>query len=316
MFPPILLASVPLKTMPMFGQNYVDLREWAEQRDLRVFWNKKEQTIDLTNRWTSLSFAVDSRKAVVNGVIAWLSHPIAPHQSSVYITQADLATLLEPILSPVKVKNKKVLTVALAAGHGGKDPGNLAGSHQEKHYTLLLATEVEKALTQAGFKVVQVRDKDEYIPPEEQPIVARKKGADLLLCLHYNSATSDPNSVRGVEIYCLTPRGAASTNGGEVSFRAEDGNRSDAQNVLLAYLLQKSVVNSLDLPDRGLRRARFAMLRYAQMPAILFEAGFMSNSSDLKLIANPSRRREMARAIADGVLTYKRTVERSAPKKK
>ena len=87
------------------------------------------------------------------------------------------------------------------------------------------------------------------------------------------------------------------------------GDRCDDWNVLLAYQLQKSLVNDLPANDRGLRRARFAVLRTAEMPAVLIEGGFLSDPVEQKKIADPKYRDEMAAAIVRGVLAYRHAVE-------
>ncbi len=86
------------------------------------------------------------------------------------------------------------------------------------------------------------------------------------------------------------------------------GNRLDARNVLLAYELQTSLVKSLGVEDRGLRRARFAVLRPGNMPAVLIEGGFLSDSAERQNIIAPKYRSLMAEAIVRGVLAYKRAV--------
>jgi N-acetylmuramoyl-L-alanine amidase len=80
--------------------------------------------------------------------------------------------------------------------------------------------------------------------------------------------------------------------------------------MLLAWQIQKALVHNLPVEDRGVRRARFAVLRNAPVPAVLIEAGFMSNPQESKRIFDPQYRRRMARAIADGILAYNRLVER------
>jgi len=91
---------------------------------------------------------------------------------------------------------------------------------------------------------------------------------------------------------------------------AYPGNRFDSKNVLLAYQIQKAITEKTGAEDRGVRRARFAVLRGATMPAVLVEAGFMTNPSDAKRIYDPVQRRQVAQAIVDGVLAYQRLVER------
>jgi N-acetylmuramoyl-L-alanine amidase len=75
---------------------------------------------------------------------------------------------------------------------------------------------------------------------------------------------------------------------------------------VLAYQLQRSLVAALDAEDRGLRRARFAVLRTATMPAVLIEGGFLSDPAERKKIADQKYRSRLARAILQGVLDYRR----------
>jgi N-acetylmuramoyl-L-alanine amidase len=136
--------------------------------------------------------------------------------------------------------------------------------------------------------------------------------ADLFVSLHYNSSNGDRQGVRGVEVYCLTPAEAHSTNtrGEDSSTHALPGNAFNAHNLLLAYRIQAALVRSLDCEDRGVGRARFAVLRNPGMPAVLVEAGFMSDPREAAEILDESRRETTAQAIVDGVLAYKRFVER------
>ena len=77
----------------------------------------------------------------------------------------------------------------------------------------------------------------------------------------------------------------------------------------MAYQVQKALTGQLVVEDRGVRRARFVVLKEVPMPAILVEAAFMSHPAEGKRIFDPAYRRKMARAIADGILAYKRAVE-------
>jgi N-acetylmuramoyl-L-alanine amidase len=287
---------------------HVDLRRWAQTHKFEYVQKKEE--ILLTNRWARLAFATDSRRAEINGVAVYLSYNLLVKNGSVQIAERDLESSIEPILKPVKNRKKPTKVIAISAGHGGKDPGNIAGTHFEKTYTLLLAKELEEVLKQAGFKVVQIRRDDHFVPIEDQPRLAQAKGADTFICLHYNASEVEPASVKGLEVYCLTPAGAISTNGGELTNKSYPGNTWDRHNILLAYEVQKSLVNNFGMTDRGVRHARFVVLKDIQMPAILIEGGFMSNPEDARKIFDARHRSEMAQAIVDGLLAYKRTVQR------
>jgi N-acetylmuramoyl-L-alanine amidase len=280
---------------------------------MTVRWDRTSGEVVLSNRWSSLGFTVDSRRAEIKGVKAWLSVPITPYNQGVYVATVDVATLLNPLLNPARNKpGQEVRTIALDAGHGGKDPGFQVGSEQEKKHTLLLARQLRTYLQDAGFKVVMTRLTDDYIDRPERPALARRRQADLFVSLHFNASEAGKNGTKGVEVYCTTPAGAQSTNvrGEDAPAHAVPANAFDAKNLLLAYQLQAALVRSLDAEDRGVKRARFVVLRDAVMPAVLIEGGFMTDPEEARNIFNPAYRQEMARAIVDGIMAYKRLVER------
>jgi N-acetylmuramoyl-L-alanine amidase len=112
----------------------------------------------------------------------------------------------------------------------------------------------------------------------------------------------------------MTPAGAPSTNahGERDNEEWSVGNRSNDKSMFLAYQMQKSLTRNLGVEDRGVHRARFAVLREAVMPAILIEGGFMSNPAEGRKIFDPAYRREMAKAVAAGIIAYKKAVEQPA----
>ena len=310
------VASGPvgrLERVPLFGTDYVRLEDWARANNFQVQWVTPKQEVKLTRAGATLEFTADSRKMSLNGVGFWLAAPIAMRNGSAHITPVDLTTAIHPVLFPSKnAPGRAIKTICLDAGHGGKDPGNREGKHLEKKYTLLLAREVGAQLAKAGFKVCFTRQSDNFVDLPLRPAIARERGADLFVSLHYNSVDGPgATSVQGVETYCLTPTRTSSTNarGEGAETGAYPGNRLDAKNALLAYQIQKSLVRGLALEDRGVRRARFAVLRTADMPAVLIEAGFMTHPGEAKKIHDAAHRGQLARAIVNGVLAYQRIVE-------
>jgi N-acetylmuramoyl-L-alanine amidase len=297
---------------PQFtGREYVRLEDWARMNQFQIRWLDREKTFQLSNRVARLTFIVNSCGAQINGVETWLSFPINLRDGKILISQLDLQKTLGPIFYPPANKpGIKIKTICLDPGHGGKDPGYRAGSKEEKKYTLLLAQEVGSQLQRAGFKVYLTRAADSFVELPDRPRLANRRRADLFVSLHFNSSEESRNEVNGVEIYSLTPAGATSTNArGEGDTRWVSGNGNDEKNLLLAYQVQKYLTRELAVEDRGLRRARFAVLRDAAMPAILIESGFMSHPVEGRKIFDPAYRRQLARAIVDGILTYKRIVK-------
>jgi N-acetylmuramoyl-L-alanine amidase len=291
------------------GHNYVPLNDWADGNGLKVFWLDRDAQIAATNRATHLVFTVDSHNAEINGVHVALSFAVAEDHGHVLLSQFDLDKVIRPLLFPSRyVEPKKITTICLDPGHGGKDPGNHVLLHKEKSYTLLLAQELRDQLKRAGFNVILTRNSDTFVDLPDRPALANRKGADLFVSLHFNYSEAGRDDVFGPETYCITPVGAASSNaqGEGANHAATAANRVEHRSLYLAYKIQKSLVNSLGVPDRSVRRARFAVLCDATMPAVLIEGGYMSNPDEGKDIYDANYRRQMATAIVNGILAYQK----------
>ena len=296
---------------PQFtGREYVRIQDWARANQFQIRW-LGDKTLELSNRIARVTLTVNSSDAQINGVAVRLSYPVAMRSGGVAVSQLDLDKAFGPVIYPPANKpGFKISTICLDAGHGGNDAGERSGSIEEKKYTLLLAKELQDQLTRAGFKIVMTRTTDTYVDRFDRTDIARRRKSDLFICLHFNSSPADRNEVRGVETYCLTPAGTTSSNAqGEGDTRWLSANGNDEKNMQLAYQLQKSLVRSLSAEDRSVKRARFQVLREAAMPAVLIEGGFLSHPAEQKRILDPAYRRQMARAIVDGILAYKRAVK-------
>jgi N-acetylmuramoyl-L-alanine amidase len=310
-------AQSPLSKLPrvsVHGKECVRLEDWARANRFQVKWTTPRQSLKLLNARHTLAFTADSRRISLNGIYVWLSAPITVRGNSAYIAAIDLSTAIDPLLWPsVNPPGQTIRSICLDPGHGGRDPGNREGRQQEKKYTLLLAKELAEKLMEAGFKVCLTRNTDTFVDLPQRPELAKRRGADLFVSLHFNSADgAGASGVSGVEVYCMTPARTSSTNarGEGASTGSYPGNRFDPKNVQLAYQIQKTMVRKLGVEDRGVRRARFAVLRSATMPAVLIEAGFMSHAREARQIYDAASRRRMAQAIAEGLLAYKQLVER------
>lgn len=255
-------------------------------------------------------FPKDSREVEIGGVHVCFSFPVLLRNGTAYISQTDVETALRPLLFPPKnARTSKIKTIVIDPGHGGKDPGNIIGSQQEKKYTLLLAQELADQLRRAGFNVALTRSSDSFVPLPDRPQIARRRGADLFISVHWNELPGN-RQMKGAQTFCLTPAGATSSNsGGRGIGTPSAGNHNNSKNMLLAYSVQKSLLTNLGVEDRGVRRARFWILRDASMPAILIEGGFMSNPTEARRIFDAGYRQRMASAIVSGIKAYQREVE-------
>ena len=301
------------------GHSYVPLAGWARANGFAGFTLNRGEEIILTNKTARLVFDQDSADSIINGVNVRLSYPMA---KGGFISELDADKTLRPLVFAPKPSAKKITTICLDPGHGGKDTGNRVGrflfARNEKTYTLALALELRRQLQQAGFNVILTRDKDVYPELPVRPDLANRKGADLFVSLHFNSFPGDPASVQGPETYCITPLGAASSNDSEgagAGHGACPANRVEDKSLLLAYQVQRALVRNLRVTDRSVRRARFEVLRGAEMPAILIEGGYMSHPVEGRKIFDAAYRKQMAAAIVRGILNYQKLTAPPAPPK-
>jgi N-acetylmuramoyl-L-alanine amidase len=308
----LAFCALPAHGAFLNGQTYVPLTDWTGANSLKTFWLRRGEEVAATNRTTRLVFDRDSNTADINGVHVALSFPVAGDHDNILIAQFDLDNTVRPLLFPSRyITPEKITTICLDPGHGGKDTGNRVTGffwHNEKTYTLLLALELRDQLRRAGFNVILTRTRDTYVDLPLRPEIANKARADLFISLHFNAAQTDKDEVAGPETYCITPVGAASSNsqGEGADHGATTANRVEKKSLLFAYQIQKALVQNLGVNDRSVRRARFAVLRDAQMPAILIEGGYMTNPAESKRIYDAVWRRQMAAAIVKGILNYQK----------
>jgi N-acetylmuramoyl-L-alanine amidase len=312
----LVFGRTPARATVINGQSYVPLVDWARANGLKCYWLKRGDEVVATNRTARLVFERDSRMAEVNGINVALSFPVAADRGTLLIAQLDLNTAIRPLLfMPRFTDAKRITTICLDPGHGGKDTGNHTFWHSEKTYTLALALELRSQLQKAGFNVILTRSKDTYLELPDRPALANRRGADLFVSLHFNATPTGKDEVEGPQTYCITPVGASSTDaqGEGANYGPTAANRVEQRSLLLAYQVQKSLVKNLSAKDRGVRRARFGVLRDATMPAILIEGGYMTHPVERKKIYDAAYRRQMAQVMVKGILAYQRLVSPSPP---
>jgi N-acetylmuramoyl-L-alanine amidase len=245
---------------------------------------------------------IGSRDATWKGVQINLGFDPQFIDGQILLHGLDLQKNLEPLLcgSPPEFGNR---VIVIDPGHGGINSGthSVLDGRPEKEFTLDWAMRLAPLLEQEGWQVFLTRTNDVDIPLIDRVMCAEAHRADLFISLHFNSLAPDKKPV-GLETYCLTPTGMPSTlarNYPDVRTENFPNNACDAQNLELAVHLQTALLRATGLEDRGVCRARFmGVLHKQRRPAVLIEAGFLSNPSDARLIENPAFRQKLAEAIA------------------
>lgn len=180
---------------------------------------------------------------------------------------------------PIRRQQGKILVI-IDPGHGGKDPGAIGlQGIREKDIILPISQEVASILERQGIQVIMTRKSDYFVSLEGRTTMANQAGADLFVSIHANSMGKGRPDVSGLEVYYYGNRG-------------------------LADAIHRSITRSVNMRDRGVRSARFYVLRNSRMPSTLVEVGFVTGYEDSVKLTNPSFRSQMAQAIARGILEY------------
>lgn len=185
----------------------------------------------------------------------------------------------------VAVEEKKLIVID--AGHGGKDPGAIFSSVNEKTLNLDIAKRLRKLLKAQGYEVIMTRTTDEFIELTERADIANTKEADLFISIHNNSM---PTGFSGVmTLY--------STRDADEDFTSKE----------FAEIVQQNMVKTLGTNNIGARqRDNLVVLNKTTMPAVLVEVGCMSDASELKQLKKATFRQKAAQAICDAVVSLEK----------
>ncbi|GAB4463560.1 MAG: N-acetylmuramoyl-L-alanine amidase [Elainellaceae cyanobacterium] len=191
-----------------------------------------------------------------------------------------------PIVTPPTTNLPRVpsgrVVVVLDPGHGGRDPGAVGiGGLRETDIVLPIGLQVARLLEQQGVQVVLTRTDDREIDLEPRVQIAERARANIFVSIHANAISLDRPDVNGIETYYASEAGAR-----------------------LGRVIHDSMVRNTGLNDRGLRSARFYVIRNTSMPAVLLETGFVTGAQDAAFLRSAQGQERMAFAIAQGILQY------------
>ncbi|MEQ8541245.1 MAG: N-acetylmuramoyl-L-alanine amidase [Coleofasciculus sp. D1-CHI-01] len=178
------------------------------------------------------------------------------------------------------VPNSRIV-VMVDPGHGGKDPGAVGiGGLREKDVILPIAQEVAALLEKQGVQAVLTRNSDYFVDLAPRVTMAERVNANLFVSIHANAISLSRPDVNGLETYYFA-----------------SGQR-------LAQTIHNNILQTVPVQNRGVRRARFYVLRKTSMPAVLVEVGFVTGRDDAVKLNDPNHRSQTAQAIARGILQY------------
>ncbi|QZH74603.1 MAG: N-acetylmuramoyl-L-alanine amidase [Erythrobacter sp.] len=217
--------------------------------------------------------------------------------------------------------------VVIDAGHGGPDPGASGEDYREKTVVLGLARALrDRLLAEGGIRVAMTRDDDSLIVLGERAEIARALGADLFISIHADSA-GDRSGVEGASIYTLSEtasseaaaRFAERENSADVVNGVDLSGNDAAVNAILVELSQRQTSGNsaafaalieregegvLRFHPQARRSAALAVLRAPDVPAVLYEAGFISNPEEARALASPEGQEQFAEVMARAIRIY------------
>lgn len=206
-----------------------------------------------------------------------------------------------PRMPPAHLSGKPAgWDVILDPGHGGQQFGARGRrGTAEKVVTLDIARRLKRQLEQTGLRVMLTRTTDQTVTLAQRSDLGKRSGAWAFLSIHANAAKDRATS--GFEVYYLPAyerfgRGVAYAGAPPATDRS----------YRLARLIQQEFRRDWPLKDRGIKQARFHVLKHTPIPAVLVETGFLTNARDESLLNDPAMREEIARRLANALLAFRR----------
>jgi N-acetylmuramoyl-L-alanine amidase len=305
--PAIAIAAAEWQVIKVNGHDYLSVDNISKFYELPAEVVPSGAKIQTETANRPLEFVSGSREAIINGARSWLCFPVIEQDGKSLVSRTDVAKTIEPLLRPHRVPDVgKVQTVVLDPGHGGHDKGQMSRYGAEKDFALDTARKLRPLLQAKGLRVIMTRESDYFVPLEVRAQIANSARNSIFVSIHFNGTGDDPNAT-GFEIFSFTPRGAPSTSDSAISSRAynmQPGSTVDAQSTALSACIYHSLLGHLPEYDRGIKRARFAVLRLTKVPAVLIEGGFLTERGESKLISNKDWRAKLAGAIGMGIENY------------
>ena len=217
--------------------------------------------------------------------------------------------------------------VVIDAGHGGPDPGAVGEDVREKTVVLGLARALQQRLLSAGgIRVAMTREDDSFVVLGERAEIARRLGADLFISIHADSA-GEKEGVEGASIYTLSETASSQAaarfaerendadivNGVDLSGNDQAVNdilvelsqrRTSGNSAEFASLIEREGQGTLRFHPQARRSAALAVLRAPDVPAVLYEAGFISNPEEARALASAEGRERFADVMTRAIRIY------------
>ncbi len=303
------------------NSDYIDIASFCKKHNFEYSFDTIDDLVRIYSPDKDIKLLLNSSVGTLSGSIFYLKKPpiylkgkiLLPRQLEKIITSGEFVSF-RPLFT--------IKTIVVDPGHGGKDPGAISSSGlQEKTINLRVAKYLKEELEQMGFNVILTRSQDSSLSLAERTNIAKKHNADLFVSIHANSNHSQ--KVNGAEIYYLSPAHLRAQERSVRLARSENFQGKsislDTKAILWDLLISKNYGFSVELSDifyltfknlgfniKPPKKAPFYVLKYAYVPSVLVEMGYLSNIYEEKALRKNYYQKQIAHAIALGISSLKK----------
>lgn len=330
-------ATVPtyelvIPTYNINGISYLPLASLCDLRNINWDYDTFAKTITLKKESKEINLLLGSSLILIDGAPCDLKYPVDIYKGTVVVPYKFMSNIIDVLFKPIYPKEitpssyiTEIRKIVIDPGHGGKDPGAIGRTgSREKDICLDIAKRLRIVLESYGLNVFLTRDYDRSISLEERARFANRRDADLFISIHANA--NRVKSLSGFEVYYISNRvddsrrALVSAENADLklenaSFGSQTLNlkatvwdiiygQNRSESIELARHICKSISNNLETRVLGVKGAPFYVLKWTQMPSILVEVGFLSNSYEERLLRNGFYRQQIAEAMAAGIRNY------------
>ena len=327
---PFLLANRVQIGSAVYLPSAAIVRELRAQED----WDAEAQVWHLTRGEHELRVAAQMPVVLVDGAAYSIREIPLIRDGRLYLPEQIWTDVMEKWRMeqrPAAVApGRSLRVIAIDAGHGGHDPGASGRSGlKEKAVNLDVARRLRDLLVQDGFQVVMTRYDDRFVPLYGRTAIANREGADLFVSIHANA--SKRRSVAGFEAYYLSEatddqaRALAAAENATLPEEVGGGVARETEEILWDLLYTENRAESSDLAvhicrgmsgagllsqNRGVKAARFAVLKGSRMPAVLVEVGFVTHPAEESRLRSAEHRQRIAEGVRRGIRGFREEMER------
>jgi len=299
-------------------EKYINIDSFCKKYDLEYDYDTIGDIVRIHSDGQQIKLLLNSSIGSFNETVFALNNKLLYKDGLLWVSK-DLDKIFSKD-KPITLRPTfQIKTIVVDPGHGGKDPGAISvRGLKEKDINLAVSRYLKQTLEGYGFKVILTRDRDTFLSLEQRTEIAKQHKADLFISIHANSNRS--KSVTGAEVYHLLPSRVNSTKRALRLAKSESffGHKisGDVETILWDLSIRRNFSSSVELSNilyftfkklginiKPPRKAPFYVLRFAYVPSVLVEIGYLSNYQEEKILRKKYYQKQIVNAISQAIIS-------------